>query len=57
MLSEARHSTRSPAESAQTESVRTGPTTGVTERLSRRSSNSEEEETSKGKFDKLLDIE
>ncbi len=52
MLSEARQSTRSPSESVQTESVRTGPTTtGVSGRQSRRSSISEEEEdTSKCMF-------
>lgn len=51
MLSEARQSTRSPSESVQTESVRTGPTvTGVSGRQSRRSSISEEEDTNKCMF-------
>ncbi|CAF0810826.1 unnamed protein product [Adineta ricciae] len=43
MLSEAQRSTRSPTESVQTDSVRTGPTTGVKGRLSPQSSITEED--------------
>lgn len=44
MLSEERRTSRSPSESAQSESVRTGPTTRLTTRQSQRSSITEESE-------------
>jgi hypothetical protein len=51
MLSEARHSTRSPSESVQTDSVRTGPTTRLVTRQSQRSSITEEDDHDNGKYE------
>ncbi len=48
MLSEARHTSRSPSESVQTESVRTGPTNRLANRQSHRSSITEEDDRDNG---------
>jgi hypothetical protein len=57
MLSEARQTSRSPSESVQTESVRTGPTNRLATQQSQRSSITEESERDKGYYEILSLIE
>jgi hypothetical protein len=48
MLSEQRHSSRSPSESVKTDSVRTGPTNRLVSQQSHHSSISEEDDNENG---------
>jgi hypothetical protein len=56
MLSQERQSTRSPTSSARTESVRTGPTTGLSGRRSHQTSITEEDDRHSSKYKDLRNI-